>query len=146
MAAYTSAPDMADQSAVLQLTLINCASIRKGVVCFDTFAWIGSTAPMSLAAGQAPGLKWSPVLMQKWEEMLKDGFMETGDVMEQRGPNTVVWIDRKKNIMKLSQVTTLLTSRSDQSVPCQCSSSAYLLPHSSAIAKLWHNQGIEQWE
>lgn len=35
--------------------------------------------------------------------MLRDGYMETGDVMEQRGPNTVVWIDRKKNIMKLAQ-------------------------------------------
>ena len=50
----------------------------------------------------------STMLPQKWDEMLRDGFMETGDVMEQRGPNTVVWIDRKKNIMKLSQVTTLL--------------------------------------
>ena len=47
------------------------------------------------------------MLLQKWDEMLKDGFMETGDVMEQRGPNTVVWIDRKKNIMKLSQVSIL---------------------------------------
>ena len=46
----------------------------------------------------------STMLPQKWDEMLRDGFMETGDVMEQRGPSTVVWIDRKKNIMKLSQV------------------------------------------
>ena len=107
MAAYTSAPDMADQSAVLHLTLIACASTRKGVVCFDTFAWTGSAAPMRLPAGQAPGLRRGPVLPQKWEEMLRDGFMETGDVMEQRGPNTVVWIDRKKNIMKLSQVSNL---------------------------------------
>ena len=52
------------------------------------------------------------MLLQKWDEMLKDGFMETGDVMEQRGPNTVVWIDRKKNIMKLSQVSILLFSES----------------------------------
>ena len=44
------------------------------------------------------------VLAQKWEEMLRDGFMEMGDVMEQRGPEHIVWIDRKKNIMKLSQV------------------------------------------
>ena len=42
--------------------------------------------------------------MQKWQEDLVDGYMATGDVMEQRGPNTVIWIDRKKNIMKLSQV------------------------------------------
>ena len=68
---------------------------------------------MRLPAGQDPGLRWRPVLPQKWEEMLKDGFMETGDVMEQRGPKTVVWIDRKKNIMKLSQVTTLLHLRNN---------------------------------
>ena len=37
-----------------------------------------------------------PVLLQKWEEMLRDGFMEMGDVMEQRGPEHIVWIDRKK--------------------------------------------------
>ena len=42
--------------------------------------------------------------LQAWEEMLKDGMMETGDIMEQRGPRNFVWIDRKKNIMKLSQV------------------------------------------
>ncbi len=36
--------------------------------------------------------------------MLRGGFMEMGDVMEQRGPDHIVWIDRKKNIMKLSQV------------------------------------------
>ncbi len=37
--------------------------------------------------------------------------MTTGDVMEQRGPKTVVWIDRKKNIMKLSQGEFVSTSR-----------------------------------
>ena len=47
---------------------------------------------------------WVPVMLQKWEEMLREGFMELGDVREQRGPNHIVWIDRKKNIMKLSQV------------------------------------------
>ena len=41
---------------------------------------------------------------QAFDEMLKDGMMETGDIMEQRGPRHFVWIDRKKNIMKLSQV------------------------------------------
>ena len=43
-------------------------------------------------------------MLQKWEEMLSGGFMEMGDVMEQHGPDHIVWIDRKKNIMKLSQV------------------------------------------
>ena len=49
--------------------------------------------------------------MQKWQEDLKDGFQMTGDVMEQRGPNIVIWIDRKKNIMKLSQGEFVSTGR-----------------------------------
>ena len=49
--------------------------------------------------------------MQKWEEDLKDGFMMTGDVMEQRGPDILIWIDRKKNIMKLSQGEFVSTGR-----------------------------------
>lgn len=31
--------------------------------------------------------------------------MMTGDVVEQRAERVLVWIDRKKNIMKLSQVS-----------------------------------------
>ena len=43
-------------------------------------------------------------MIQVWEEMIKEnGCMETGDIMEQRGPNRLIWIDRKKNILKLSQ-------------------------------------------
>jgi len=49
--------------------------------------------------------------LQKWQEDLKDGFQMTGDVMEQRGPNIVIWIDRKKNIMKLSQGEFVSTGR-----------------------------------
>jgi hypothetical protein len=41
---------------------------------------------------------------QAWETNIRDGFFETGDVVEQRGEKHVVWIDRKKNIMKLAQV------------------------------------------
>ena len=32
-----------------------------------------------------------------------NGFMQTGDVFEQRSATRIVWIDRKSNIMKLSQ-------------------------------------------
>ena len=74
------------------------------------------------------------MLLQKWDEMLKDGFMETGDVMEQRGPNTVVWIDRKKNIMKLSQVTTPCVLRHHQPIPCQRRYNTPLAP--SCIGKV----------
>lgn len=40
---------------------------------------------------------------QATRETFVDGFMQTGDVFEQRGPSNIVWIDRKSNIMKLSQ-------------------------------------------
>jgi len=32
-----------------------------------------------------------------------DGFMRTGDIFEQRGPDEMVWIDRKNNVQKLAQ-------------------------------------------
>jgi fatty acid CoA ligase FadD9 len=32
-----------------------------------------------------------------------DGFMRTGDIFEQRGPDHMVWIDRKNNVQKLAQ-------------------------------------------
>ena len=32
-----------------------------------------------------------------------EGFMHTGDIVEELGPDHVVWIDRKRNILKLSQ-------------------------------------------
>ena len=33
----------------------------------------------------------------------KDGFYVTGDIMRQESPTRVVWIDRKKNVLKLAQ-------------------------------------------
>lgn len=33
----------------------------------------------------------------------EDGFLKTGDIMEQRGPDEVVWVDRRNNVIKLSQ-------------------------------------------
>lgn len=32
-----------------------------------------------------------------------DGFLRTGDIMEQRGPDHLVWVDRRNNVIKLSQ-------------------------------------------
>jgi fatty acid CoA ligase FadD9 len=32
-----------------------------------------------------------------------DGLLRTGDVFEQRGPDKLVWLDRKNNVLKLSQ-------------------------------------------
>lgn len=32
-----------------------------------------------------------------------DGFYATGDVVQQESPTRVVWVDRKKNVLKLAQ-------------------------------------------
>lgn len=40
-----------------------------------------------------------------------DGFMNTGDIVEQRGPNELRWLDRAKNILKLAQGEFVATSR-----------------------------------
>lgn len=40
-----------------------------------------------------------------------EGFVKTGDIVEQRGPDCLVWIDRAKNILKLSQGEFVATSR-----------------------------------
>ncbi|MCB5944270.1 carboxylic acid reductase [Acidocella sp. KAb 2-4] len=32
-----------------------------------------------------------------------DGYLKTGDVMEERGPGHLVWVDRRNNVIKLSQ-------------------------------------------
>lgn len=36
----------------------------------------------------------------------EEGYLRTGDAMEQTAEGTLVWIDRVKNILKLSQVST----------------------------------------
>jgi len=36
-------------------------------------------------------------------ELFVDGYLATGDVVEERGPDHVVWVDRKNNVLKLSQ-------------------------------------------
>jgi fatty acid CoA ligase FadD9 len=40
-----------------------------------------------------------------------EGFLNTGDIVEQRGPDTLVWIDRAKNVLKLAQGEFVATSR-----------------------------------
>ncbi|XXX76733.1 thioester reductase domain-containing protein [Sorangium sp. So ce134] len=41
----------------------------------------------------------------------EEGLMNTGDIVEQRGPDTVVWIDRARNVLKLSQGEFVAASR-----------------------------------
>ncbi|WP_437622351.1 thioester reductase domain-containing protein [Sorangium sp. So ce1151] len=41
----------------------------------------------------------------------EEGLMNTGDIVEQRGPDTLVWIDRARNVIKLSQGEFVATSR-----------------------------------
>jgi fatty acid CoA ligase FadD9 len=42
------------------------------------------------------------------------GFFRTGDIVEQRGPEEFVWIDRKKNVLKLSQGEFVSVSRLEE--------------------------------
>jgi len=41
----------------------------------------------------------------------KDGFYHTGDIMEHRGDDILVWIDRRKNVVKLAQGEYVSVSR-----------------------------------
>ncbi len=43
-----------------------------------------------------------------------EGYLVTGDVVEQRGPDELRWIDRKKNVLKLSQGEFVSTSRLEE--------------------------------
>ena len=43
-----------------------------------------------------------------------EGYLRTGDMVEERGPDEVVWIDRKKNVLKLSQGEFVSTSRLEE--------------------------------
>jgi fatty acid CoA ligase FadD9 len=48
-----------------------------------------------------PGYYRSP---EATRELFDDaGFVCTGDIVEQRGPDEIAWIDRKKNVLKLAQ-------------------------------------------
>ncbi len=40
-----------------------------------------------------------------------EGFLNTGDVVEQRGEDRLVWIDRERNVLKLAQGEFVATSR-----------------------------------
>jgi fatty acid CoA ligase FadD9 len=40
-----------------------------------------------------------------------EGMLNTGDIVEQRGSDTIVWIDRAKNVLKLAQGEFVATSR-----------------------------------
>ncbi len=44
----------------------------------------------------------------------EDGFLMTGDVVEQRGPDEFAWIDRKKNVLKLAQGEFVSPSRLEE--------------------------------
>ena len=48
---------------------------------------------------RAPVLQWqaSAALLDT------DGFYATGDVVQQESPTRMVWVDRKKNVLKLAQ-------------------------------------------
>lgn len=42
------------------------------------------------------------------------GFLCTGDVVEQRGPHEIAWVDRKKNVLKLAQGEFVSISRLEE--------------------------------
>lgn len=42
------------------------------------------------------------------------GFLCTGDVVEQRGPDEIAWVDRKKNVLKLAQGEFVSISRLEE--------------------------------
>jgi fatty acid CoA ligase FadD9 len=44
----------------------------------------------------------------------EEGYLKMGDIVEQRGPREVVWIDRKKNVLKLAQGEFVSTTRLEE--------------------------------
>jgi fatty acid CoA ligase FadD9 len=42
------------------------------------------------------------------------GFVRTGDIVEQRGPDEIAWIDREKNVLKLAQGEFVSVSRLEE--------------------------------
>lgn len=70
--------------------------------------------------------------------------MMTGDVMEQRAENVLIWIDRKKNIMKLSQVRSQAICNGmfiRENKTLEVWGNIYLLEFSLGIS-LWESLGI----
>lgn len=45
-----------------------------------------------------------------------EGFQRTGDIVEQHGPDEVVWIDRRKNVIKLAQGEFVSISRLEETL------------------------------
>ena len=58
-----------------------------------------------------PGLICEVVLQATAELYDEEGFMRTGDVCEQLGPDEFAWIDRVSNIIKMSQGEYVSVSR-----------------------------------
>lgn len=48
--------------------------------------------------------QWMSCAQATTQAFLAGGYMQTGDIFEQRGPSEIHWIDRRGNVMKLSQV------------------------------------------
>ncbi|MDR3673042.1 MAG: thioester reductase domain-containing protein [Holophaga sp.] len=61
-----------------------------------------------------------------------DGFLRTGDIMEERGPDQLAWIDRKNNVVKLAQgeFVTLWRLESTFSGGSPCLDQVYLYANS----------------
>jgi len=62
----------------------------------------------------------------------EDGFMRTGDIMEQRGPDEFHYVDRRNNILKLSQGEFVSITRLETLFTTHCSTirQIYLYGHS----------------
>ena len=63
-----------------------------------------------------------------------DGYMKTGDIMEEQAPDALVWVDRKRNILKLSQGEFVSLSRLEgiYTDGCPLVAQAYMYGKSSA--------------
>jgi fatty acid CoA ligase FadD9 len=59
-----------------------------------------------------PGYYRSPEATR--DQFDEAGYFCTGDVVEQRGPDEIAWIDRKKNVLKLSQGEFVSVSRLEE--------------------------------
>lgn len=62
-----------------------------------------------------------------------EGFLNTGDIVEQRGPNRLVWIDRARNVLKLAQGEFVATSRLEGIFSAQSPYIRQIYVHGSAF-------------